>query len=169
MKKFFSLLLAALLTATLASTTSIMAQTNNAATDKDTVVDMPTCLLIRSDDEVVAITLENLRFAMLAANRAALTDLAADNLIYTHSSGKTQNKAEFVEGIAGGDSVFVTLAFTDVRIKVTGDTAIVTHKLVADTNDRGKGPAKVNIGVMLVFQKQGKGVWKLLARQAYKL
>jgi len=155
MKKFSSLILTALLAAllTATSTTTAMAQTND--TDKAT--------------KAIAATLESLRAAMQTANRAALTDLAAENLIYVHSSGKTQNKAEFVEGIAGGDSVFVTLQFTDVRIKVTGDTAIVTHKLVADTNDRGKGPAKVNIGVMLVFQKQGSGVWKLLARQAFKL
>ena len=153
MKNFLSLLLAAL-TATLVSNTPIMAQTTDSNKDAG---------------KVIATTLETLRVAMQTANRATLTDLATENLVYVHSSGKMQNKAEFVEGIAGGDSVFVTLAFTDVRIKVTGDTAIVTHKLVADTNDRGKGPAKVNIGVMLVFQKQAGGVWKLLARQAFKL
>jgi len=160
MKKPFlllPLLLAALLTAlaaTHAATTSVMAQTSDSG--KDT-------------QSVIATTLEKLRVAMQTASRDALTDIAADNLTYTHSGGKTQNKAEFVESIASGKSVFVTLQFTDVRIKVTGDTAIVTHKLVADTNDRGKGPAKVNLGVMLVFQKQGDGQWKLLARQACKL
>jgi len=121
-----------------------------------------------TDTQSLAAALEAMRVAMQTANRAALTALAADNLIYAHSSGKTQNKAEFVEGIAGGDSVFVTLSFTDIAMKITGDTAIVTHKLAADTNDRGKGPGKANIGVMLVFQKQA-GVWKLLARQAYKI
>jgi len=154
---FFSLLLASLLAATLASTTSATAQTAQ-TNDSD-----------RDTQSVIATTLEKLRVAMQTANRAALTDIAADNLIYTHSGGKMQNKAEFVESIAGGNSVFVTLLFNDVRVQITGNTAIVTHKLVADTNDRGKGPAKVNIGVMLVLQKQGSGEWKLLARQAYKL
>ena len=121
-----------------------------------------------ADTQTLAAALETMRVAMQTANRDTLAGLAADSLIYTHSSGKTQNKAEFVEGIAGGDSVFVTLQFNDVAWKITGDTAIVTHKLVADTNDRGKGPGKANIGVMLVFQKQA-GAWKLLARQAYKL
>jgi len=119
--------------------------------------------------QTLAAALENLRVAMQTADRAALTGLASENLIYAHSSGKQQNKAEFVEGIAGGDSVFTTLQFTDVVMKITGKIGIVAHKLVADTNDRGKGPGKVNIGVMLVFRKRSAGAWQLLARQAYKL
>jgi len=160
MKKILSLLqvpcalfLTALIAATFIPALSAKAQTNDGA----------------ADTKVVASALENLRVAMLTANRAALTDIAAEKLIYVHSGGKVENKAQFVETIAGGDSVFVTLRFDDVAITTSGDTAIVTLKFVADTNDRGKGAAKVSIGAMLVFQKQAGGVWKLLARQAFKL
>jgi hypothetical protein len=39
--------------------------------------------------------------------------------------------------------------------------------MTGDTNDNNK-PGTVNLGVLLVWQKQ-KGQWKLLARQAFKL
>jgi ketosteroid isomerase-like protein len=158
MKKITLLFHAALLAlgATFAPIAPIMAQAGAAAR-------------ATTDNGAVAATLENLRVAMLSADRAALTGIAAEKLVYAHSSGRVENKGQFVETIAGGDSVFVTLQFADIAITVSDGTAIVTHKFVADTNDRGKGPARVSIGVMLVFQKQAGGAWKLLGRQAFRL
>ena len=70
-----------------------------------------------------------------------------------------------MEQIASGKSDFVTIDLTDQTIKVVGNTAIVNHKLSAQTNDGGK-PGTVVLGVMLIFEKM-KGEWKLLARQAF--
>ena len=119
------------------------------------------------DEKDVAAAVEFMRKAMVDGDRANLTKLAADDLSYGHSSGKIQDKKEFVEAIASGASDFVTIDLTDQTIKVAGNTAIVRHKLSAQTNDGGK-PGSTVLGIMLVFQKQ-KGAWKLLARQAYKL
>jgi len=119
------------------------------------------------DEKDVAASVEFMRKAMVDGDRANLTKLAAEDLSYGHSSGKIQDKKEFVEAIASGASDFVTIDLTDQTIKVVGKTAIVRHKLSAQTNDGGK-PGSTVLGIMLVFQKQ-KGEWKLLARQAYKL
>ncbi|QKJ30030.1 nuclear transport factor 2 family protein [Mucilaginibacter mali] len=119
------------------------------------------------DEKDVTAAVEFMRKAMVDGNRADLTKLAADDLSYGHSSGKIQNKAEFVEAIASGASDFVTIDLTEQTVKVVGTTAIVRHKLSAQTNDGGK-PGSTVLGIMLIFQKQ-KGQWLLLARQAYKL
>ena len=119
------------------------------------------------DERDVAAAVEKMRAAMLSAKAADLNAIAAADLSYGHSSGKIETKAEFVDTIVSGRSVFVTLEFTDQTIKVSGDTAIVRHVFTAKTNDGGK-PGNVKIGILLTWQKQG-GAWKLLARQAYKL
>lgn len=119
------------------------------------------------DETDVAAAVEKMRLAMISANKADLESLASDNLTYGHSSGKLQNKAEFVAAFVNKASVFVTITLTDQTVQVTGNTAIVRHKLAAETADGGK-PGTVNLGIMLVFIKQHGG-WKLLARQAYKL
>jgi ketosteroid isomerase-like protein len=119
------------------------------------------------DEKDVAAAVEFMRKAMIDGDRANLTKLAAEELSYGHSTGKIQNKAEFVEAIASGASDFVTIDLTEQTIKVAGNTAIVRHKLAAQTNDGGK-PGSTALGIMLIFQKQ-KGEWLLLARQAYKL
>lgn len=123
----------------------------------------------KDEKELKAVTaaIEFMRKAMIDGDRYNLNKLAAEELSYGHSSGKIQNKTEFVEDIAGGKSDFVTIDLTDQTVKVVGNTAIVRHKLSAQTNDGGK-PGTTVLGVMLIFEKQ-KGQWRLLARQAYKL
>ena len=115
----------------------------------------------------VAAAVEKLRLAMISGEKVALEDIAATNLSYGHSSGKIEDKTAFVESIASGKSDFVTIDFKSQTIKVTGKTALVRHQLDAKTNDGGK-PGEVHLGILLVWQKQGKD-WKLLGRQAYKL
>lgn len=118
-------------------------------------------------EKQVASAVENLKLAMISGERAALARLAATDLSYGHSSGKIEDKAAFVESIASGKSDFVSIELLDQQIKVTGQTALVRHRLTAKTNDGGK-PGEINLGILLVWQKQGKE-WKLLGRQAYKL
>lgn len=119
------------------------------------------------DETEVTAAVEKMRFAMISGQKADLDAVASENLTYGHSSGKLQNKTEFMDSFLTKASVFVTITLTDQTIQVTGNTAIVRHKLAATTADGGK-PGTVNLGIILVFVKQ-HGQWKLLARQAYKL
>lgn len=118
-------------------------------------------------EKAVSAAVEKLRLAMISGEKTALENMVATDLSYGHSSGKIEDKAAFVESIASGKSDFVTIDFKNQTIKVTGKTALVRHQLDAKTNDGGK-PGEVHLGILLVWQKEGKD-WKLLGRQAYKL
>jgi len=118
-------------------------------------------------DAKVLTAVENMRLAMISGERAALENVASPDLTYGHSSGKLEDKAAFVESIASGKSNFVSIELKNQTVKVSGKTAIVRHELHAKTNDGGK-PGEVHLGILLVWQKQGRD-WKLLARQAFKL
>ena len=120
-----------------------------------------------ADEKAVAAAVENLRQAMIAADKATLTSLAADELSYGHSGGLIEDRAAFVDQFVTGKTEFLTIALSDQTIKIVGDAAIVRHRLVADTNNNNV-PGKVDLIVLMVWQKQ-KGEWKLLARQAVKL
>jgi hypothetical protein len=52
-------------------------------------------------------------------------------------------------------------------IKITGDNAIVRHRLLADAHNPGY-PAAVDIIILMVWRKEN-GRWKMLARQAAKI
>ncbi len=118
-------------------------------------------------EKEVSIAVEKLRDAMVSGNRADLENIASKHLSYGHSGGKIEDKAAFVEAIAGGKSDFVKIDLADQTIQIAGKTAIVRHKLSADTNDGGK-PGHVNLNILLVFVKDN-GNWELLARQAVKI
>ncbi len=120
-----------------------------------------------STEKQVDEALEKLRTAMISGDKNALETIASNELTYGHSSGKLEDKASFVESITSKKSDFVTITFTDKTAKIKGKTAVVRLKLAADTNDGGK-PGKVNLALLLVFQKEN-GSWKMWARQAVKI
>ncbi len=120
-----------------------------------------------SDEAAVKVKVEALRKALLAADRAQLEQLAAEQLSYGHSSGKVQTKTEFVDGVMTRKAIVKSLTFPDLSVAVAGDAAITRHLYVSDSETDGK-PNHIRIGVLAVWQKQD-GDWKLLARQAYNL
>lgn len=128
-----------------------------------------TLLLAQSADEkAVAVAVEKLRKAMIAADKATLESLAAEELSYGHSSGLVENRAQFVDQFVTRKTVFLdNLKFSDQTIRMAGDVAIVRHRLTADTNNNNV-PGKVDIIILMVWRKQN-GEWKLLARQAAKI
>lgn len=127
-----------------------------------------TASFAQSKEEVaVANAIEALKKAMIDADKTALENIAAEDLSYGHSNGKIEDKAEFVRAIVSGESDFVKIDLTEQTIKLTGNTAVVRHKLLGETNNKGQA-GTIKIAVLLVFQKQ-KGQWKLLARQAVKI
>ena len=103
---------------------------------------------------------------MIDADKAALEKLTADDLSYGHSSGRVENKTEFIESLVSGKSDFLSMDLTNQTVKVSGNTAIVRHNLSGNINDGGN-PGTVKLFVMLVWVKQGKQ-WKLLGRQAVR-
>ena len=118
-------------------------------------------------EQKVAAAVERLRKAMVDADKTALEELTTEKLSYGHSGGRVEGKAEFVDKIVSGKSDFVTIDLSEQTISISGNTAIVRHKLMAKTSDNGK-PGEAHLLVLLVFQKEHKA-WKLLARQAVKI
>ncbi len=118
-------------------------------------------------ETAMAAAVETLRKAMVDADKATLEKITAAELSYGHSSGKVEDKAAFIEVLTSGKSDFTKIDLTEQTIKVVDKTAMVRHKLSAETNDGGK-LGTVNLNILLIWQKQ-KGDWKLLARQAVRI
>jgi len=119
------------------------------------------------EQKEVSDAVEKLHKAMITVDKATLDMLTADNLSYGHSNGLIQNKKEFIEGIASGKSVFVTIDISEQSISISHNVAIVRHVFNAATNDGGVAATK-KLKILLVWEKEN-GKWKLLARQAVKL
>lgn len=105
--------------------------------------------------------------ALESSNKAELESIASEELSYGHSNGLVEDKKAFVEALTNGSSDFENIKISNQSIKVTGNLALVRHRLDAGTLNKGvKG--EIHLNVLLVFRKE-KGEWKLLARQAARV
>ena len=113
----------------------------------------------------VSAAVEAWRKAMIAADRATLESVTAAELSYGHSSGRLENKAEFIEGLTSGRSGFSTIELTGQTVNVVDKIAIVRHVFNATRRKQGDKVKLYNLTIWIQQQDQ----WKLLARQAAKL
>ncbi|WP_454565116.1 nuclear transport factor 2 family protein [Pseudomonas sp. AIG] len=114
----------------------------------------------------VAQAVDHLTQAMLHKDIAELNALTAPNLTYGHSSGKIQDKKEFIADIETGKSAFKTLQMQNQTITLSGDTALVRHHFSAQAL-KGTEVIPTEIENFQIWQKQD-GKWLLVGRQAFK-
>ncbi|MCC5939011.1 MAG: nuclear transport factor 2 family protein [Lunatimonas sp.] len=124
---------------------------------------------IAQNKEVAAVekAVLDLRAAMLSGDAASLTAISSKNITYGHSNGTIEDQAAFVEALASGNNNFTEITLSDQTVEILGKIALVRHNLTGTTHNKGADPASINLGILLVWQKEGKD-WKLLARQAFK-
>ena len=123
-----------------------------------------------SDEEAVAKNVEAFRAAQIAADPEVLGALCADELSYSHSSGKVEDKPTFIANATDGKSKFTSLEYKDPWIRVVGPVAIVRFHWVGESESippDGKKSA-TNLHILMNWIKQGSD-WKLLSRASTKL
>src|SRR5438046_4854038 len=119
------------------------------------------------DEETVKQAVEALRKAILAQDKAKLETLTAEQLSYSHSDARVEDKSKFIDGVMTRKAVIKSIDFPDLTVAIVGNDAIVRHLWVSESELDGK-VTNTKIGVLQVWQKQDSG-WKLLARASYRL
>jgi len=105
--------------------------------------------------------------ALESGSKSDLDAIASADLTYGHSNGKIEDKKTFIEELTNGNSDFVSIKTSGQTIHVTGNIALIRHRLDATTLNKGVA-GEAHLYVLMVFRKE-KGSWKLLARQAAKV
>jgi ketosteroid isomerase-like protein len=119
------------------------------------------------DEAAVKKTVEELKAAYLAKDKAKLETLTLPQLSYSHSDGRIEDKAKFIDGVMNRKATVKSLEYPDLTVQVVGDTAIVRHLWVSQSELDGK-VTDTKIAVMQILKKQDGG-WKLLARSSQRL
>jgi ketosteroid isomerase-like protein len=132
------------------------------------LINTPALAAQSADEAAVTQAVEAFRKAVLAKDKGQFEALLADQLIYGHSDGRTETKAEYIADATSKRALWKSIDLTNQTVKVTGDTAIVRHIYTGESEREGGKIQATKIGVVTVWQKQG-GQWKLLARQAYRI
>ena len=117
----------------------------------------------KGEKEVMA-TLDTFRHAFLKKDTAALAKMVHEDLLYTHSSGAAQSKAEFLKAVTGGAD-YARFDFTANWFHVYGNTAMMQGSV--DLRRATAPNEAAPLTVLMVWMKNGQG-WQLVARQAMR-
>jgi len=84
---------------------------------------------VTSSPEDRVLHMQKARFgAMISGNKSALDDVLADELSYTHATGKNETKQEFITAIASHAVTYEAIEPEDVKARVYGSIAVVTGR-----------------------------------------
>jgi ketosteroid isomerase-like protein len=115
----------------------------------------------KTEKEVLA-ALDAYKQALIKGDAAALSKVLSDDLTYTHSSNKHEDKAAVLESLKGPTHT-EAVDFKDLKVRAYGNTAVVTGD--ADfRNNAGGNVTVVHLHVIHVFVKNSHG-WQMVARQ----
>jgi hypothetical protein len=119
-------------------------------------------------DEIKAT--EALRLHYLTTNDLEpLGAMLCETLVYTHSSGHRQNKAQFLETLRSGEMRYLSMSHESMNIDIYGaTTAVLTGTTRLHVQSKTAGLHDVRLLYLLVYVKED-GRWKVAAWQSTKL
>jgi len=120
-----------------------------------------------ADETAVKKAVEEMKTAWLKQDKAKLEAMTLPQLTYSHSDARIEDRTKFIEGVMARKANVKSLEYPDMTVHLSGNTAIVRHLWVSESELEGK-VTNTKIGVMQVWQNQAGG-WKLLARSSYRL
>lgn len=114
------------------------------------------------------LALEERRCAAMAANDVAVLEkLFHDDLIYTHSSAVVDTRASYLDTLKNGHTRYHSVQRSDEKVRVCGDTALVTGRAIIDVTVKGE-KKHLDTRFLDVWTKTPQG-WKFIAWQSTKL
>ena len=114
------------------------------------------------------LALEDRRYAAMTSNDlAALEALFHEDMLYVHSTGVVDTKASYLQALQSGKTRYEAAKRMDERVRLLGDTALVTGTAKFDVFVNGTSKA-LNLCFLNVWTKTPSG-WKFIGWQSCSL
>ena len=104
------------------------------------------------------------RKAAIQQDKETLRKMLADDLVYAHSNGKTESKAEYIAAVTTGPSRYESFTESNTVVRVYGKAAI----LEGNVEVKPAGRASYKVRTLEVYINDG-GKWKMTAHQSARL
>ena len=114
--------------------------------------------------------LERKRFAaQVSKEYDFLEKIFADDLVYTHSSGKQDTKDSYIASIKDGKSVYSKIDVEEMKIRVYANTAVINGQVMIEQNAADGKVSNLHLKYTAVYNNNGKKGWQLNTWQSLRL
>src|SRR5437870_13579577 len=100
-----------------------------------------------ADETAVKKAVEEMKTAWLKQDKAKLEAMTLPQLTYSHTDARIEDRTKFIEGVMARKANVKSLEYPDMTVHLSGDTAIVRHLWVSESELEGK-VTNTKIGVM---------------------
>jgi ketosteroid isomerase-like protein len=105
--------------------------------------------------------------ALTNGNASLLNNLYDDTLVYTHSNGKVDSKASYIDAIKSGATKYESMKRDDIKVSVYGETAVVTCHWEVHISSKGN-KIDMNARYLHVYVRHKDG-WRLVAHESTRI
>jgi hypothetical protein len=105
--------------------------------------------------------------AMMAGDGAALGRVFSDEVIFTHSDGRVEAKADYIKNLTAGETAYKDVKTSNVQAKqIAADVIVLTG---GQEMKKKLGPAwsEISLRFMSVWRNEG-GIWRMVAWQSMR-
>ncbi len=128
---------------------------------------VPWPVLAQSESEAVRASQSKRFAAMIEADVELLRPLLADELVYTHTTGRVETKLEFLSALSAGTLAYESIRLRGVEVRVYGEAAVATGE--SEMRVRMGGEALAFTIRFLEAYVRRDGRWQLVAWQSTRL
>ena len=118
------------------------------------------------EDEVLLVQADRFR-AMVEVDVEALESILSNDLVYTHTTGTSETKAEFLSSLQSQGIEYHSIEPTDLQVRSYDSTAVVTG-ISAMKVSAGENNFSFSIRFIEVYEND-EGSWRLVSWQSTRL
>ncbi len=119
-----------------------------------------------AEKEVLLVQARRFR-AMTENDVSALESILSDDLTYTHTTGRTETKAEFLSSLQARGIAYHSIEPTHVKVRISATTAVITG-ISAMKVSAGENNYEFSIRFIEVYENDEES-WRLIAWQSTRL
>jgi len=129
----------------------------------------PALLLVAGPEDSIKQAEKDWASAVVKKDYAVLDRVLADDLVYTHSDGRQDDKKSLIESLKSGKQTYEAANHQSIDVKLLGkDVALVRIRLSMTAASGGKPAVPANFSALRVYQ-QKNGRWQMVGHQSARL
>ena len=118
-------------------------------------------------EQAVRASMDQFAKAVLGKDKATLEKLMADSILYSHSNGNLDTRAQFINNVMTENPKYEGFDYGDQKMVIFGNTAIVRGKITVKDLLNGQRRT-LELNAMQIWIKGPQG-WTMVARQSTRL